>query len=416
MADLEGYGPRLPATPTERRVSALALVGLLGLFAAEVVSSPANAKVAVLAFFLAWAPLLVLHELGHALAAVSVGWRVSEITLGFGRELWRFSVAGTLVRIKFLPVEGYVRPSPRTPGWVRWKSAWIYLWGPGAELLAGAGLFLASDGRLFQQTEFVPVIALQGVAAAIGVSLFFNLLPLPLGGRVNDGLGIITSLLASREAFASHLVAPFLLGAKRSLLAENPVAAEQLLSVALAEYPGDPCLRAWRAVCLAERGDPRLAEDLLRRTGEPAKHDPALAAELYAALAWAWLISDDSGVLVFAAQAARRATEFDPGDLHHWLLEARIAYARGRMCEAFRRAMDAYRAASELEDEGPCLATLAMASHRLLNAGDLGDPEVAPVLIRPDYPRRFQSALQWTPIGPRLRRQVEELLTPTAGA
>ena len=35
--------------------------------------------------------------------------------------------------------------------------------------------------------------------------------PLPLGGRVNDGLGIFTSLLAPREAWILHLVAPFLL-------------------------------------------------------------------------------------------------------------------------------------------------------------------------------------------------------------
>ena len=45
MADFEGYGPRLPATPTERRLIALLLVGILGLFAAEIAASPARAQV-----------------------------------------------------------------------------------------------------------------------------------------------------------------------------------------------------------------------------------------------------------------------------------------------------------------------------------------------------------------------------------
>ena len=416
MADFEGYAPRLPATRSERRVIALVLVGILGLFVAEVVSSPAHAKVGVLAFFLAWAPLLVIHELGHALAAVAVGWRVSEIALGFGRELWRFSIAGTLVRIKVLPMEGYVRPSPRTPGWARWKSAWIYLWGPGAELLVLGGLYILSEGRLFQRTAAIEVLVFQGIAAAIGVSLVFNLLPLPLGSRVNDGLGIIKSLLAPRDAFESHLVAPFLLGAKRSLLAEDPAGAERLLTLALAEYPGDPRLRAWRAVCRAEQGDGQLAESLLRADGDPGKRDPALGAELFAARAWAWLASGDPAVLVFAAQAGRRAAELAPGDLHHQLLEARIAYARRRMREAFRLSMDAYRAASELEDEGPCLAYLALSSKGLLERGQTGDPEQGPLVIRADYPLRFRSALCRLPLGPRLRQEVDQALGPLARA
>jgi hypothetical protein len=414
MAVFEGNGPRLPATPAERRLIGLALLGILGLFAAEIAGSPTRAQVAVVAFFLAWGPLLVVHELGHALAAISVGWQVSEIALGFGRELWRFSIAGTLVRVKLLPVEGYVRPSPRTPGWARWKSAWIYLWGPGAELLVAAGLYLASDGRLFQRSDVPRVLALQGVAAAIGLSLVFNLLPLPLGGRVNDGLGIFISLLAPRDAWASHLVAPFLLAARRYLLAEDPGAAERILTTALAEHPGDARLRAWRAVCLAERGDPGLADDLLRAGGDPPDRDPAVAADLLAARAWAWLASGDRGVLVFAAQAARRAAELDPGDLHHRLLEARIAHARGSMRETFRHAMDAYRAASEIEDEGPCLAYLALSSHRLVASRDAVEPGDEPVLVRPDYPRRFQAALARIPLGPGLRRQVDEALAPAA--
>jgi membrane-associated protease RseP (regulator of RpoE activity) len=41
----------------------------------------------VVFLFAAWAPLLVVHELGHALCAWSVGWRVREIVVGYGRGI-----------------------------------------------------------------------------------------------------------------------------------------------------------------------------------------------------------------------------------------------------------------------------------------------------------------------------------------
>ena len=84
------------------------------------------------------------------------------------------------------------------------------------------------------------------------------------------------------------------------------------------------------------------------------------------------------------------------------------------MRETFRNAMEAYRAASEIEDEGPCLAYLALSSHRLVGSRDPVDSGDEPVLVRPDYPRRFQAALARMPLGPELRRQVDEALAPAA--
>ena len=49
--------------------------------------SPRKLAIVFMAVF--WVPMFVLHEVGHAVAAKMVGWRVREIVIGFGKTLWR---------------------------------------------------------------------------------------------------------------------------------------------------------------------------------------------------------------------------------------------------------------------------------------------------------------------------------------
>ena len=90
--------PRLPTTAGEKRALSVFAGLLLALFFAEIVSDFNRVKLSIVFALLAWVPLLVLHECGHALAARAVGWRVSEIVIGFGREWARFRVGQTRVR------------------------------------------------------------------------------------------------------------------------------------------------------------------------------------------------------------------------------------------------------------------------------------------------------------------------------
>gem|GEM_PF-413399 len=412
MPDFSGVSPRLPQTPGERRVVAIGLTVVLGLFTAEILTRPGPIRLAVIAMFLAWGPLLVIHELGHALAAWVVNWRVAEIGIGFGRQLWRFRIGETVVRIKILPVEGYVRPAPRTGSRARWKLAWIYFWGPGAEMGVLALMLALHKGELFARTEAPLQLIMQGTAVAVGMSLFFNLLPMPFGTRTNDGMGILGSFFAPAAEFEARLTAPFIMRARRLLMVDEPAEAEAGLLQALTTYPGDLRLRAWRAVCVAARGDSRTADNLWRDIGEPESHSPFFAAELHAARANANLVAGDSQLLMFAARSAGRACTLAPGDLQNQLLSGRIAFERGRYIEAFASLMDAYRQASEPEEEAPCVAFLAMTCHHLLQTSNPDGAEAARPVVRPDYTRRFSDALNQLPTSASLRARVARTLGP----
>ena len=95
--------PRLPVSSGERTFVVVISLAFVGLIAADLAQSFSPNKLGVLFVLLFWVPLLILHELAHALAARSVGWRVSEIVIGFGRELLRFQIGDTRVGDRYSP-------------------------------------------------------------------------------------------------------------------------------------------------------------------------------------------------------------------------------------------------------------------------------------------------------------------------
>ena len=63
-----------------------------------------------LVFIVVLSILVFVHEMGHFLAARSVGVRVNEFAVGFGREIWgRTDKRGTRWKICWLPLGGYVQ-------------------------------------------------------------------------------------------------------------------------------------------------------------------------------------------------------------------------------------------------------------------------------------------------------------------
>lgn len=199
-----------PLTRSERWIYLGFAVFLLGCYAAEVATRFEPVKLSILFVLLAWAPLLVLHEAGHAVAAHVLGWRLDGIHLGFGRVVGRRRVWGVEVEVRALPVEGFVRCRPRDLTGVRWKSALIYFAGPGVELLFALALLgLAGGDVLLTRSDSVGVVALQSVALASVLGAVLNLLPHstfgPDGEVASDGLGILQSLTTPPEAWAAAL-------------------------------------------------------------------------------------------------------------------------------------------------------------------------------------------------------------------
>ena len=53
--------------------------------------------------------LIIIHELGHLIAARMVGMKVEAFGIGFGKPLVSFTVKGVLVHISWIPFGGYVK-------------------------------------------------------------------------------------------------------------------------------------------------------------------------------------------------------------------------------------------------------------------------------------------------------------------
>jgi hypothetical protein len=198
-----------PSDRTERWTFLAVLFAIFGLFAAETFRDYEPAKLSALFVLLFWFPLLAVHEIGHALAAGLVGWRVEQVVIGFGRPLWRLQVGRASVEIRRLPIEGFVSLRPRDLRSPRLKSAFIYFAGPGIELsLAAVVLVALGPETLFTRTEEVAVIAAQSFCLAVAVGAFFNLIPHTLRGpgTQSDGLGILRSFARSDEYFAQMIL------------------------------------------------------------------------------------------------------------------------------------------------------------------------------------------------------------------
>jgi len=122
--------------------------------------------ISVLAVLFGFSLLIVWHELGHLLAALSVGIKVEVFSIGFGQRLWGFRAWGIDFRVSAIPFGGYVRFSDEGEGGIPreffsrplWQRIWVVLAGPLFSFLLGPILIavaLALSGNVSVMTTRV---------------------------------------------------------------------------------------------------------------------------------------------------------------------------------------------------------------------------------------------------------------------
>jgi membrane-associated protease RseP (regulator of RpoE activity) len=89
--------------------NAAAVVRLAAVVAAGVVIAVVLHALNVLVVVLAIVAMVMLHELGHFLAAKASGMKVTEYFLGFGPRLWSIRKGETEYGVKAIPAGGYVK-------------------------------------------------------------------------------------------------------------------------------------------------------------------------------------------------------------------------------------------------------------------------------------------------------------------
>jgi hypothetical protein len=191
------------AKPVDRSetllVFVLALVFLGGL-SAELLQGNEPRKIATVFFLAWWLPLVLVHEVGHALMAHLFDWKIARTVIGFGKVLYRGQLFNAPLELRLFPIEGFVQMQAPNGKTSRIKHALIYFAGPGIELLVFLGVvFSMGWANFFVIEDDYSKLIWQTLAYAALVGAVINLIPTATitheGETPNDGMGIIWSLL-----------------------------------------------------------------------------------------------------------------------------------------------------------------------------------------------------------------------------
>ena len=328
--------PRLE--PEERlakndRLIVLAIGGVIfGAFALDVASNFSWIKAGALVMLFAWFALIVVHELGHALMAAALGWRVCRIVIGVGAPIARFRAWGVPVEISRYPVGGHVVPAPTSLVAARWKSMLVFAAGPGAELLVFVLIvLLVGRERLLAPPSDFMMLSAQAVAVAALLGAIFNLIPIPtLDGQMTDGLGILLSPSTPDAVFEERLAVPYTIHAESLLLAGRREQAIQVLREGVVRLGDHLPAQMALAAALLEANAPKdvveLLDPLIERNDVPNSLQPRILALLAHAL-----VRTDAGRLEDADAYTAHAEALAPGFTSVRLARARVLLERGQL-------------------------------------------------------------------------------------
>jgi Zn-dependent protease len=206
-----------PLTRPQRDVFLFFLLTFLALVTIGIIDDFTPQKLAAPFFLLSWALLLVIHELGHALMARALGWRVELISLGFGKVRKKLFFHDMPVEIRTVPVSGFVVPRPLNLRFPQLKNCFIYAAGPGIEiLLVFILLLILGKDSLLTRTDSIPLIAAQAFSVAALTGALLNLIPIThrdsenpadttTPGNPSDGLGILLAWTLPKSHYQSLL-------------------------------------------------------------------------------------------------------------------------------------------------------------------------------------------------------------------
>jgi len=147
---------------------------------------------------------ILVHELGHALAALALGFRVRRVVIGVGPLVRRLNLAGARVEIRAAPFGGLMCPGPAEGRLVRLRFALVCLSGPVAELaflwwlLHGADRLQSSVGHSIPVHLAVTVIVILAIPDILSSAIPWRWRT-PEGELDSDALLILRTLFSRRR-------------------------------------------------------------------------------------------------------------------------------------------------------------------------------------------------------------------------
>ena len=359
---------RRPMTQSEARISTVFGLVITLLFLAAIFDEYSPKKLSIVFYVLFWVPMLVVHELGHAITARLLGWRVREIVIGFGRTLWQWQIGETRIRVKLAPIEGYVLPAPVDPKQTRLKSFLIYAAGPGAELLVLAMMLLWFGwDTVFNDSDLVWLVALKTLAVVILVGAGFNLLPFRVEGAVSDGLGLLSSPFLSDEAIETRLLTFELREIQALLENDDAEGALRSLKPLLQKHPENFALQLKHGAALsASRKDDDARDYVCRRLAAPKM--PDIKRREWLLLQAQIELNAEKAEYLTLDLALQKALSITPDASDLNATKGASLVQRGKFEDGGNLLADAWRRNDGSADDAMMLAYLAIAASRMGDA------------------------------------------------
>ena len=190
-------------------------------------------------FLVVFLVVIPIHELGHALAGLLVGFRIRGVVIGVGSPLLAFNVAGVAIRINLLPLGGLTLGTPRGAGWLRWR-LWVFAAGGPAANVALCYVLHRLYGHASAATVEEHRLASVASSASWAI-LALNLIPFKTAeGASSDGYSLFTIPFWKRPQLEEALMAVEALPLMEALGRDDLQAALRPAEELQARFPDHP--------------------------------------------------------------------------------------------------------------------------------------------------------------------------------
>lgn len=229
------------------------------------------------------------HELGHALMAHALGFRVFSISAGVGPRILDRNVRGVRFRLHAYPFGGFTVSAPRDRRFFRLKQVLVIAAGPAVNGLLVAYALL--PGRELRVGAIIdgpcPALALLVANATL---LVMNLLPIkvasPAGLAMSDGLALLKVPFMGAAGVTEVLAVRYTLEAQAFRERESLQGARSWAERGLGECPDSPLLHFDLGFTLVLLGDCEGARHRFLAAAEAKGAPPALRALALNNIAW----------------------------------------------------------------------------------------------------------------------------------
>lgn len=310
---------------------------------------------------------IVPHELGHALSARALGWRVYQITIGAGKQLWKARWGNTLIDLRLIPLSGATFMVPNDMSLFRLKLFLSVLAGPSVNALMAVAVILAFEGSAFP----LDLEPLSNTARLFvfsnGLVLLFNLWPRQastgMGSLGTDGKLLIQLLSFRKSALDELRASRFAHEANLARERGDLAAATSSCEKGLALYPDNVALLNWSGITHLDAQRYDFAREVFLKLLQKAKPNSAVRLVLLNNIAYADALSGRTELLAEADAYSRDAHAMLP-----WLPAAMgtrgtVLVALGKYAEGIQLLEKSLADADSARNksENACLLVLAYA-------------------------------------------------------